>query len=52
MPSVFVGIDVSKATLDVFALPNRLAFQAPNTPTGQAIVRNRVGTDMAMWLRR
>jgi transposase len=38
MASVFVGIDVSKATLDAFVTPTRLAVQAPNTPTGQAEV--------------
>ena len=34
MPSVFVGIDVSKASLDVHALPAALALRVPNTPDG------------------
>jgi transposase len=35
MPSVFVGIDVSKATLDVHHRPARQAFQVNNTPAGR-----------------
>ena len=31
---IFVGIDVSKATLDVAVLPTREAWQAANDPTG------------------
>lgn len=34
MPSIFVGIDVSRATLDVRHLPADCAFRVPNTPTG------------------
>ena len=33
---VFIGIDVSKSTLDVFVDPVALAFSAPNTPEGIA----------------
>lgn len=33
MPSVFVGIDVSQATLDVCILPMQHTQQIPNTPT-------------------
>jgi transposase len=38
MPSVFVGIDVSQATLDVCVLPASRAFRVDNTPTGHAAV--------------
>jgi transposase len=34
MPSIFVGIDTSKATLDVHHLPADKAFHVPNTPKG------------------
>lgn len=34
MPSVFVGIDVSSATLDVCILPVDHTLQVPNTPAG------------------
>ena len=34
MPSVFVGGDVSKPTLDVACLPSALSVRVPNTPEG------------------
>ena len=34
MPTVFVGIDVAQATLDVRVLPADLAVRVPNTPDG------------------
>jgi transposase len=34
MPTVFVGIDVSQATLDVCLRPTGQAWQVPNTPDG------------------
>jgi transposase len=34
MPTLFVGIDVSKANLDVACLPGHQAFRVPNTPAG------------------
>jgi len=34
MPTVFVGIDVSRATLDVCLLPGGHALRVPNTPAG------------------
>jgi len=36
MPSLFVGIDVSQATLDVCILPPDRAFRVDNTPAGHA----------------
>lgn len=36
MTECFVGIDVSKATLDVHALPGKQAWQFENTPAGHA----------------
>jgi transposase len=34
MPTLFVGIDVSKDTLDVACLPSGQSFRVPNTPQG------------------
>jgi transposase len=34
MPSLFIGIDVSKATLDVHCLPSSQSFQIPNDAEG------------------
>jgi transposase len=34
MPSVFVGIDVSQAALDVCVLPTEQTLRVPNTPAG------------------
>lgn len=34
MPATFVGLDVSKARLDVACLPSKQAFQVDNTPEG------------------
>ena len=41
---IHVGIDVSKALLDVASLPDGVSWQAPNTPTGiEELVRRLLG---------
>jgi transposase len=40
----FVGIDVSKATLDVFLHPEAVCFQVPNTKTGLKTLTKRLST--------
>lgn len=39
----FVGIDVSKAALDVFLHPEAISFQVPNTKTGLKTLIKRLG---------
>ena len=34
MPTLFVGLDVSQASLDVHCLPTQQVFRVPNTPEG------------------
>jgi transposase len=34
MPTLFVGLDVSQASLDVHCLPSEAVFRVPNTPGG------------------
>jgi transposase len=41
-PEIFVGIDVSKATLDVHCRPAGSAFQCPNDPDGIASLVGRL----------
>lgn len=44
----FVGIDVSKATLDVAILPGETTFQVPNDATGWAVLLTRLPAEGAL----